>query len=586
MILQELNVKVGLLLDEFQKNSEKLKKEANSIENVFTQMKGALAAAGIFSFIKSSIADFIEAERSSIQLGYRLKGLGSNYSEAKKEVENFVDVLSRQTKLEDDDLRNATTNLIDLTKDRTTAMRLMADVTDLMVGKDMDAKQASELVGRAYNGEQRALQELGRMFGVSRGNATDFVTVMTAMRSQIGDVSKDTEGLGRKLGGISVAFGNMKEEIGKLASGGGIWSGIVTSLLETVTKGLKIINEFQGSMRASWANIGSIFKKGWKATHEDAKKIYDDFIANTVEIMRSGEEEKTKIEKVQSGKRQKWMDDKAKANNKERQKEESDFIRQEDQALRNRIAKGQATNQELIAQMKLHAMEMKNIFGEESVEYQEYEKSRIEATMAANDYIMQSGQAVVGALSSGFEAMFMAIAKDGADAAKAMEAFSRAIGRSFLNSIAAAVEAEAAKGMAGYLSNMLIGGPAGAGVVSAYSLPMIAALAATAGTVRGLAAMMADGGTLTRPGLVMMAEKQSGEPETAIPLSRMDDVFQKYQHFIGKKGLSTSGSTVVIQRVIDNRGAIVATSDFDKGKAAKQVGDLLTRYGVIKKGGR
>jgi hypothetical protein len=351
------------------------------------------------------------------------------------------------------------------------------------------------------------------------------------------------------------------------------------------TKSLKVMNEFQDALRASWANLGNVFKQGFKSTQDEARKIFSDFVDNTVEIFKKGEDTKTTIAKVQRGKRQKWADDMAKKAKTDLQKAKMDLIKAEDAAMRIRITKGQATNDQLLAQMNTHAEQIKALYGEMSVEYQGYEQSRVEATLAANETIMALGQAAIGSLSTGFEALFMAVAEGGASTAEAVEAFARAMGRSFLSSIATAMEAEAAKGMVGYLSNMLLAGPIGGAAVSAYSLPLIASMMASAGLVRGLSNMMAEGGTLTSAQLVMMAEKPSGEPETAIPLSRMDEVFQKYSHFIGKRQGTGVGSTTVVKvdRINDNRGAIVASSSYDRGRAARNLGQILVERGIIAK---
>lgn len=584
MVLQELNVKIGLLLDEFQKNAAKAKEEAGSLKSAFNEMKGALVSYGVGSFLKDAIAEFADAERNSVRLESRIKSLGGNWEAMTDKVNDYIDSASQAAAIDDDELKKGMIALLDVTKNAEVSMSLLGDAMDLHKEKGMDVAAASDLMARAYQGDQRALTELGRMFGVARDKASDFTTVVHAMRAQIEGSATGTKDLEHGIDRISTAFGNTKEEVGKLFSAGGVWTGFTAGILDVTTKGLKIINAFQDALRASWANIGSIFKKGFKATHDDAKKIFDDFINDTVDILKKGEEKKTKTTKVESGKRQKWMDDQDKADRKQEQKELQQKIRAEDQYLKNRIAMGQATNAELLDQMKTHAKQIEAAFGQNSVEYQEYIQTLQEFTLESNEQTAKMVSGLLDGISSGFEEAFVAIAKDGADASKAVEVFARAMGRSMLNSIASAIDGEIIKGTAGYLTNMLMAGPVGAVGVSAYSIPLLAGLAATSGMIHGLAAMMADGGTLTRPGLVMMAEKATGEPETAIPLSRMDEVFTKYSQYLGKKNRGTGGNTIIIQRVNDNRGAgVVAASNYEQAKAAKTVGDILVRRGVIKR---
>lgn len=585
MLLQELNVKIGLLIDEFQKNAGKVKQESDKVEGIFKTLKGALISYGVFSFLKDAVGDFMEAERAANILGMRIKSLGGDYQAATRQTMAYADAMSKVSGINDEELKVSMSGLVDVTKDVNVSMSLLQDVMDLHIATGLDMKRATELVGRSFAGERGELTELGKMFGVSQDKAVSFEAVMGAVRGQIEGTASSTNDLTQKMGSIGSKFGDLKEEIGKLASGGGFWSGIVEGLLDVTTKSLKVLNEFQDALRASWKNVGSIFKKGFKQTQDDAREIFKDFVDNTVQIFQKGEETKTKIDRVQKGKRQKWADDMAKKDLQTIQKEKMEVIKAEDAKMRVRIAKGQATNDQLLTLMKDHSEQIKTLFGEMSTQYQEYEAARLQATMDSNEAIVAMGQSVVTGLSSGFEAVFTTIAEGSATAEDAIEAFARAMGKSMLNAIASAIEGEAARGMAGYLANMLTGGPIGGAVVSAYSLPLIASLAATAGMVRGLAGMMAEGGTLTRPGLVMMAEKSSGEPETAIPLSRMDEVFQKYSHYLGKRGMAASGKQTIInvQRVNDNRGAIVASSSYDKGRAAKSLGKLLVERGIVKK---
>lgn len=586
MLLQELNVKVGLLLDEFNKNSKKVKDEAEGIKKVFTDMKTALISVGVFAFLKDAVNEFMEAERVAIMLSNRIKQLGGDFDKVSDQVMSFADTMSAASGINDEELKTSLTGLIDVTKDTEISMSLLQDAMDLHIATGLDMKRATELVGRSFAGERGELTELGKMFGISQEEATSFGNVMKVVRSQIEGAATNTKDLTQKMGTIASAFGDLKGEVGRLASGDGFWAGILTSLINVTTKGLKVINSFQAALRASWKNITNIFKKGFKSTQEDAKAIMDEFVKDTVKIFSDGEKKKTKVARIQAGKRQKWADDLDKSERDKRNKEIMDVIKAEDKKMAIKIAKGQATQEQLATLMSEHSEKIKTAYGEMSTQYQDYEAQRVQATVAANEHIMASGQALVTGLSTGFEAMFNAIKDGTAETEDIVAAFARAMGKSVLNAIATSLEGKAAEGMAGYLTNMLMAGPWGAAPVSAYSLPLIAALAGTAGMVRGLAGMLAEGGTVTKAGVYMMAEKPSGEPETAIPLSRMDEVFQKYSYYLGKKsGGATAGNKTVVNvhRINDNRGAIVASSSYDKGRAAKNLGQILVERGIIKK---
>ena len=635
MILQELNVKIGLLIDEFQKNAARVKDEASNMENTFRQLKGALAAIGVFAFMKGAIAEFAESERAINRLQFTLKGLGYDWEAITPQIKAYADQMEKVAGFHSDDLIPQMDRLIKLTGNYKEAMALMPDVLDIVASGSMDLTTATEAVGRAFIGDQRGLGTLAVGFGIARRDAKDFGDIMQTVRSRVEGAAAAQHGMSRDLMDFDNTWKNFQQNAG----------GSVASLVHFGSEALKValpiaqsldnVRKAQDKMLAEPVDWIAKKIRSWMDTAKIAKTESEKMVD---ELMKAGMESRKplqplagarltqgRVSREEQAVRMKEAEDAAKgeydinkkygdeylrlvqANSaklavlygkssneyKKHKAEELKITRDvetqkmdlSEKRMNNDILAGRATAGDLLAVMQNHSAKIRELWGADSQEYLDYENSRMQATIAANEFIMTSGQAVVTSISAGFEGMFTAIAKEGADASKAVEAFARSMGRSLLNSVASAIEGKAAEGMAGYLANMLMGGPLGAAAVSAYSLPLLATMAATAGMVRGLAAMMAEGGTLTRPGLVMMAEKKSGEPETAIPLSRMDEVFTKYSQFLGKRrGMGAGGkTTIIIQRVNDNRGAIVASSNYDKGKAAKNLGQLLIDRGVLAK---
>jgi hypothetical protein len=584
MILQELNVKVGLLLDEFQKNAAKLKDQANSIENTFKTLKGALISLGVFAFLKDSVAEFMEADRTSQMLSRRLQGLGGDYKAAKFRSDEFADAMSRASGIADGKLKVGLLGLLDITKNVDVSMSLLQDAMDLSVAKTMDLTAASELIGKAYQGDQRALAELGRMFGVARDKSNDFSTVMKAVRQNIEGTATDTNDLTQSIQSNVTLWEQFKENVGESLSG----------LVGFVSKGIRPTIEFLGKLKEAQdtafgglyrmaGNLKTLFTGGYKNWAEQNKQIVSETLADEKDIFQKHEEEKTKIARIESGKRQKWMIDQSKKNRDQLNKERLDLIKAEDMAMEIKVSLGRSTNEALISQMKSHMEEIKSLYGEISIQYQEYTQGIIDRFKIMGMTIEQMSQVITGSVSTGFEEMFLAITKEGANAEQAIASFFKAMGRSMLNSIAAAVEGMAAEGLAGYFKNMLIYGPVGSPAVSAFSLPLIASLSASAGIIRGMATMLKDGGIATKPMFAMLAESPGSPPEVATPLNRIDEVFSKYSHFIKGKGVD-DGNNINIR--IDNRGAYFSDSGFSERRISKQIADNLIKRNMVRSGGK
>jgi hypothetical protein len=638
MILQELDVKLGLLIDEFQKNAAKVKDEANTIEGTFKQLKGALAAMGIFAFMKGAVAEFADSERGINRLQFTLKNLGGDWQAATREVMAYTAQAEALTGFNADDMIPTITELAKMTGNYQEALALMPDILDITASGTMTMGEAMNAVGQAYIGNQRVLGMLASQFGVAQQDAKNFGDVMVEVRKKVEGQAEAQRGVSRDMMDFNNAWKQFQQNAG----------GSISSLVHLGDEMLKfslpvaaaLDNTRKAQDKILMAPIDFISKKiaDWLGvTHKaksESEKMVDDLIAAGKNIDKrkewsgdnarptvgrlSKDEQALRMSKAEKAAKGEYEINKQygdqymalmKSNSvklsvlygknsseyKQHKSEEIKITRDVENAkmalaektVANNISAGRATDMDLLEVMRGNAEKVRQMYGQNSAEYQDYLSSLTAQTLKAFSTQVVMAQSLAAAMSDGFSQAFQIMFQEGANAEKIIGGFARAMGKSLLGSIASAVDAKVAEGIVGYFSNMLMGGPWGGPVVQAYSLPMLAAMTAAAGAMHGMAAMMADGGTMTRPGMAILAEKASGEPETAIPLSRMDEVFQKYSHFIGKRqggaGSGGKGTTVIVQRVNDNRGAIVASSSYDKGRAAKNLGQILVERGVISK---
>lgn len=578
MVLQELNVRIGILLDELKKNAEQAKAQAKGIEGTFRSLKSTLISLGVFAFMKSAVAEFLEADRVSANLALRIRSLGGDFKKMQKEADDFATSMSRLSGIEDDELKKSMNDLLDQTHDLETSMSLLTDAMDLSKGTGMELKQATDLIGQAYSGNRMALIQLGRTFGLAREQSADFGTVMKAMRAQVQGAATDQRRLDVQIGQGRTVWLDFKENIGQA----------VSSFVGLVGRGIRPTIEFLGNLKVAQeqvmgglyklaGNLRSLFTLGFKGWAAENKRIIDDALNKSQAAFERQEVTATKVKKIEQGKQQRWSEDYLRRMRERDQKDRMDRVQSENQFMKNRVSMGQATEMELLELQRRNAEEVAAIYGQESKEFQDYQNAMIETAKEAYASIYELGISSVSALSQGFEAMFGAIIYGSASAGDAMILFGRTMAKSLLNSVASVIEGEAVKGMAGYLSNMLLGGPLMAGATSAYSLPLIASLSALSGVIRGISAGLAEGGVMTGPSIIPFAEK---EPEAAIPFSRMGQAFEMYSQFMDKRGGDT-GARRQVNVTIDNRGALILDSGFEERRAAKKLGDALKRSGII-----
>jgi len=579
MLLQELHVRMGLLIDEFQKNSERVKQEANTIESRFKALKGGLAALGVFAFMRAGLEEFAEYDEASNKLGMRLQRLGGNWQENKEKLLDYAGAMAKASGMADDQLVGALDNLVAKTEDTNTSMALLQDAMDIAVDKGMNVKDAAEMVGRAYNGEQRSLSQLGMMYGIARDDADDYGTVISKVRGQTKDIATSQDNLRVTLNKISEAWKDLQQNIGQA----------LAPLLTHVPKILNwtgdILRWASSAAVTTFKNFPSLVKvltgAADKKEFDKVREAYKGLIDQIAGDMAKGDEKATAVARVTQGKHQKWMSDKEKALTKEHQAEEAKRIKASEQAMRNRVRMGQATEKDLLALMEDNSEKIRELWGKDSEEFAAHEQEKIAVMEQTYQYQLETGQAVLSSLSDGFEAFFLAVAKYGANAEQAFAAFAKAMGRSFLNSVASAIDAMIVEGTAGYLKNMLTGGIWMAAPTSAYSLPLLAALAATSGTLHGMAAMMAEGGFAFSPTPAIVGERKDRVPEMVTPLNRMDEVFERWNASQGggKKQQKDQRPVVVTN---DYRGAYILDSPYAERRAMQNLGRAMKRQAILR----
>lgn len=180
---------------------------------------GSLAALGVGAalgaFFKSAIDEAKAAEVQLGRLGTAVGNAGGDFKKLQPELEATVAAVMRLSTATDDDLREALTRTITISKDVAGSQANLGLVTDLAAYKQIGLSEAADIVGKAMNGNVTAMNKLG----VAGKDAT---TVIENARAQFGGfAASEAATLDGKLTQISNLWGEFQEAVGNAVLAGG-----------------------------------------------------------------------------------------------------------------------------------------------------------------------------------------------------------------------------------------------------------------------------------------------------------------------------------------------------------------------------
>lgn len=184
---------------------------------------GGVAAVAGLGLVAKGLADSVkaaqEAEKSQLRMQSQLKALGLSFQQHGKHIDDVITKQSRLAALDDEDLQDSFTNLVRVTKDVNSALKLNGLAADIARAKGISLEAASKAVAKAYQGSEGAATRLG----VTVQGLTSKMSDQEKGQRILGELQKSFAGQAEAYGAsaagaqerLGVAFENLKETIGE-----------------------------------------------------------------------------------------------------------------------------------------------------------------------------------------------------------------------------------------------------------------------------------------------------------------------------------------------------------------------------------
>lgn len=173
----------------------------------------AVAGVGIAAFNFADAA--MEDEAAAAQLAHQLQTAAGASDEAVASAEAYIEVLSKQAALADDELRPALSTLANATGDVGRSQELLALSTDIAAGTGKDLESVVNAVAKGALGNTGALGKLGLATKNAAGETMTLDEVLAGAQEKFkgaGEAAAQTGAGGMKAAGI--AFDELKESLG------------------------------------------------------------------------------------------------------------------------------------------------------------------------------------------------------------------------------------------------------------------------------------------------------------------------------------------------------------------------------------
>lgn len=187
---------------------------------------GGLYAAGkVFDFLSSSVKEFMQAERGIRQMEAALETIGVPVEAFQAKVEAAIPALERMGTFDDDELREAFTNLVTLSGNAEASLSALPGVMNLAAARGLELAGAAELVGKAIEGNVVALQRVGVRFTDAQKKVFEFGTeadraalIVGKLNDQFsGRAAADVDTYAGKIQRLKNELGDIKEDVGNVA---------------------------------------------------------------------------------------------------------------------------------------------------------------------------------------------------------------------------------------------------------------------------------------------------------------------------------------------------------------------------------
>ena len=169
------------------------------------------AGQKLFEFAKMARDD----EKAALQLAASIRASTKATDQQIASVEEWIDTVQRATGVADDELRPAYARLIRSTRDFDKAQRLLRVSLDVSAATGKPLKTIVEALGKAYDGNNTALQRLGLGYDKAQLKAMSFEKIQADLEKRFSGAALDKantyEGV---MARFSITIDELKESLG------------------------------------------------------------------------------------------------------------------------------------------------------------------------------------------------------------------------------------------------------------------------------------------------------------------------------------------------------------------------------------
>jgi len=198
----------------FKQTDTAVDKLNKNVKNLGKTLGVTLSVGAILAFGKAAVKAAAEDEKAQKQLALALKNVGLGRDVAASEA--FIDKLSREFGVVDDQLRPAYQQLAVATQDTAESQKLLQLALDISASTGKDLASVTSALSKAFLGNNTALSKLG--VGISKADlkAGNFDDIMNKLAKTFkGAAAASVNTFSGKMARLTVSIDNAKEILGK-----------------------------------------------------------------------------------------------------------------------------------------------------------------------------------------------------------------------------------------------------------------------------------------------------------------------------------------------------------------------------------
>lgn len=246
----ELTARLRVQVDEWTRGFEQATQGISSFTSGILNMLGpeGVAVAAVVGFatvvgesLNRATNEYAKFELSIDSLSRKVEMSGASWGQVKDGLLGYLDTIEETTRFSKEDAAEAMDKLMQRTNNYSASLRLLNQAMNLSAFAHIPLTEAANMLGLAYEGNQRGLLQLGRTLG------------MTSQESK--NAQNVFDELARRTDGLAVSEDNLSKTIAKT---GNTWHDVALIVGQAFGPAVTAVNNFLANVfhGTLWAIIG------------------------------------------------------------------------------------------------------------------------------------------------------------------------------------------------------------------------------------------------------------------------------------------------------------------------------------------